>query len=46
MVHLGITDTHAHLADPIFDKDRVEIIRRAQRTGGSRWIDAGSFEEP
>ncbi|HEB10113.1 MAG TPA: hypothetical protein ENI06_02730 [Spirochaetales bacterium] len=38
MVYLGITDTHAHLADPIFDKDRAEIIRRAQMAGVSAII--------
>ena len=26
MVHSGITDTHAHLADPLFDKDRVDVL--------------------
>lgn len=38
MVHLGITDTHAHLADPIFDKDRAEVVRRAKMTGVSAII--------
>ena len=38
MVHLGITDTHAHLADPLFDKDRAEVVRRAQMTGVSAII--------
>lgn len=38
MVHLGITDTHAHLADPLFDKDRAEVVRRAQMAGVSAII--------
>jgi len=38
MVHLGITDTHAHLADPVFDKDRAEVVRRAETAGVSTII--------
>lgn len=38
MVHLKIIDTHAHLADPIFDKDRAEVVRRAQTAGVSAII--------
>ncbi|MBA7481001.1 MAG: hypothetical protein GH155_07760 [Spirochaeta sp.] len=33
MVGSGITDTHAHLADSLFDGDRAEVVRRAQTAG-------------
>lgn len=38
MAHPGITDTHAHLADPIFDKDLAEVVRRAEKAGVSAII--------
>jgi TatD DNase family protein len=28
-----IVDTHAHLCDPVFDIDRIEVVRRAQDAG-------------
>jgi len=28
-----LVDTHAHLCDPCFDKDRLEVIRRAEKAG-------------
>ena len=28
-----IADTHAHLADPVFDPDRAEVLRRAREAG-------------
>ncbi len=28
-----IMDTHAHLCDPVFDADRIEVIRRARNAG-------------
>ncbi|MBU4262169.1 MAG: TatD family hydrolase [Proteobacteria bacterium] len=32
-MHLGLTDTHAHLCDQAFDQDRQEVIQRAQEAG-------------
>ncbi|MEW6519107.1 MAG: TatD family hydrolase [Thermodesulfobacteriota bacterium] len=32
-LHLQLTDTHAHLCDPVFDADRPEVIRRAREAG-------------
>lgn len=29
----GITDTHAHLCDPVFDPDRTEVLKRAASAG-------------
>jgi TatD DNase family protein len=29
----GITDTHAHLCDPVFDSDRTEVLERAASVG-------------
>ncbi len=29
----GITDTHAHLSDPVFDSDRTEVLERAASVG-------------
>ncbi len=28
-----LADTHAHLADPAFDADRAEVLRRARQAG-------------
>ena len=28
-----ITDTHAHICDPVFDPDRAEVLARAQSAG-------------
>jgi TatD DNase family protein len=28
-----LTDTHAHLCDPVFDPDRSEVLRRAVEAG-------------
>lgn len=37
-----IVDTHAHLYDPIFDRDRDEVIRRALREGVGAIIAVGT----
>jgi len=29
----GIADTHAHISDPIFDRDRPEVLERAESAG-------------
>jgi TatD DNase family protein len=29
----GLVDTHAHICDPGFDKDRTEVLERARRAG-------------
>jgi TatD DNase family protein len=29
----GLIDTHAHICDPVFDKDRVEVLERAGKAG-------------
>ncbi len=34
----GIVDTHAHLADPVFDADRAEVLERARNAGVSAVI--------
>ncbi|MBN2242436.1 MAG: TatD family hydrolase, partial [Acidobacteria bacterium] len=34
----GLTDTHAHLCDPVFDPDRLLVLERARRAGVSRII--------
>lgn len=34
----GIVDTHAHLADAVFDADRVEVLERARKVGVSAVI--------
>jgi len=31
----GLTDTHAHLCDPVFDPDRTLVLEKAQRSGVS-----------
>jgi len=28
-----LTDTHAHICDPVFDADRGEVLDRADRNG-------------
>jgi TatD DNase family protein len=28
-----LVDTHAHLCDPVFDKDRLDVLKRAQAAG-------------
>ncbi len=34
----GIVDTHAHLADAVFDADRAEVLERARKAGVSAVI--------
>lgn len=29
----GLVDTHAHICDPAFDKDRAEVLERARKAG-------------
>ncbi|MEJ2222487.1 MAG: TatD family hydrolase [Desulfobacterales bacterium] len=29
----GLIDTHAHICDPVFDKDRAEVLERAGKAG-------------
>ena len=29
----GLIDTHAHICDPVFDKDRVEVLEKAGKAG-------------
>jgi len=29
----GVTDTHAHICDPVFDSDRTEVLERAESAG-------------
>ena len=31
----GITDTHAHICDPVFDPDRSLVLEKARRVGVS-----------
>jgi len=38
-------DTHAHLDDPVFDNDRMEVIARASQAGVSRVINVGYTPE-
>jgi len=38
---LGITDTHAHICDPGFDKDRAEVLERARKAGVAAIIAVG-----
>jgi TatD DNase family protein len=33
MIKQKIIDTHTHLCDPVFDKDRAEVIQRAREVG-------------
>lgn len=42
---LSIVDTHAHLDDTAFDKDRSEVIARAVESGVSTIISAGTSLE-
>ncbi|NPV09531.1 MAG: TatD family hydrolase [Anaerolineae bacterium] len=37
-----LADTHAHLSDPQFDSDRVQVIERARRAGVVLVVDVGS----
>ncbi|MFC1523931.1 TatD family hydrolase [Thermodesulfobacteriota bacterium] len=41
MIHTPITDTHAHLCDPVFDQDREDIIARAASRGVTAVICVG-----
>ena len=38
----GFIDSHAHLADPAFDSDRVDVIQRAKASGAEAVICIGS----
>ncbi|MEJ2110046.1 MAG: TatD family hydrolase [Acidobacteriota bacterium] len=37
----GITDTHAHICDPVFDSDRDIVLKRAQQVGIGSIITVG-----
>jgi TatD DNase family protein len=42
MVHISrITDTHAHLCDPVFEQDRKDVLERAARAGVEKIICVG-----
>ncbi len=36
-----LTDTHAHLCDPVFDQDRAEVLARARKAGVGRVVVVG-----
>jgi TatD DNase family protein len=37
----GLIDTHAHICDPAFDKDRAEVLERARKAGVAAIIAVG-----
>jgi TatD DNase family protein len=37
----SLTDTHAHLCDPVFDEDRAEVLERARAAGISAVVAVG-----
>ena len=37
----GLIDTHAHICDPAFDKDRAEVLERARKAGVNAIIAVG-----
>jgi TatD DNase family protein len=34
----GLTDTHAHICDPVFDTDRAIVLEKARQAGISRIV--------
>ena len=43
---LTLVDTHAHLTEPSFDRDRVEVLEKARRAGVRAIVSSGYSTDP